>query len=268
MPNEWRMLKLPKSYKLKLILGGAQGSGKTSFISNSTENDTPIGVSFKPIECYANESDSYKFVIWDLKDRPRFKFLFPLFCRGACAGLLCFDLSNRNSFLELERWIKIFRQSAGDIPIFLIGTKDDLERKISNRETEQLIQKYHLEGIYYTSIYKEEDKKVEIFKYIVEKIEPGYPLENFTLFTPKQLDTEEYKIFVRYFSICPICKRENHPESLKDFYISKDPKMIKLREQLLYVLENLDTINVDLKHLSIGMPCCNCYKNIFEKNYY
>ncbi|MFX0033048.1 MAG: Rab family GTPase [Candidatus Hermodarchaeota archaeon] len=259
---------MPKSYKLKLILGGAKGSGKTSFINDNTENDSPIGVSFKPIECYANESDSYKFVIWDLKDRERFRFLFPLFCRGACAGLLCFDISDKNSFLDLKRWIKIFRSSAGDIPIILIGSKHDLEQKVSREEIEELIQKYHLEGIYFTSIYEDDDKKADIFKYIVEKIEPDYPIENFTLFTPKQLDTEEYKNFIKYFSRCPICKKENHSESLKNFYISKDPKVVKLREQLIYLLDNLEEINVsNIKNLSIGMPCCNCYTNIFEKNY-
>ncbi|MFW9771678.1 MAG: hypothetical protein ACFFBY_02635 [Promethearchaeota archaeon] len=247
-------------------MGGAQGSGKTSFINDNVEKDTPIGVSFKPIDCYANESDSYKFVIWDLKDREHFRFLFPLFCRGACAGLLCFDVSDKNSFFDLERWINIFRESAGGIPIFLIGTKSDLVHKTSKLEIENLIQKYQLEGVYFTSIYDEEDKKAEIFKYIVEKIEPDYPIENFTLFTPKQIDTEKYRNFVKYFSRCPICKRENHPESLKKFYISKNPKVIKLKEQLIFILENLEIMNnSNINHILIGMPCCNCYKNIFEK---
>ena len=96
---------MPKSYKLKLMLLGSSGSGKTSFISGHNNNDWPIGISFKIVECYANENDIYKFLIWDLKDRPRFHFMFKDFCRGAHAALLCFDLSDRNSYNALNFWI-------------------------------------------------------------------------------------------------------------------------------------------------------------------
>jgi len=46
---------MPKLYKLKLILGGAQNSGKSSFINWHRKEDTPIGVSFESVECYAND---------------------------------------------------------------------------------------------------------------------------------------------------------------------------------------------------------------------
>ena len=264
--SEWSELIIPKSYKLKVVLGGAQNSGKTSFIDGDTLNDSPIGVSFKPIECYANGSDNYKFIIWDLKDRERFRFLFPYFCRGACAGLLCFDLTSRDSFLELENWIGLFRDNIGDIPIFLIGTKYDLESfKVSEEEIRDFIKKNGLCNFFLSSVYDDIDTKKEVFKLIVESIDPNYPLNNFSLFTPKDFDSDEFKEFVRYFSVCPICKKENHYESLKSIYISDEPELILLRQQIYKAIEVSRDFKLNKKrNLKVGIPCCNCYKMLFK----
>lgn len=247
-------------------MGGAQNSGKTSFIDGDTLNDSPIGVSFKPIDCYANGSDNYKFIVWDLKDRKRFRFLFPFFCRGAFACLLCFDLTSRESFLELENWIKLFRENVGDIPIFLIGTKYDLENlKITKKEIREFVKENNLANFFFSSIYDEIDIKKEIFKSIVESIDPNYPLNNFSLFTHKDFDSEEFKDFVQFFSVCPICKKENHYESLKSIYISSDPELILLREQIFNAIEASRGLELNSRRsIKIGIPCCNCYKMLFN----
>ncbi len=257
---------IPKSYKLKVILGGSQNSGKTSFIDGDTQNDSPIGVSFKPIECYANGTDNYKFIVWDLKNRERFHFLFPYFCRGACAGLLCFDLTNRSSFLELDNWIALFKKNAGSIPIILIGTKYDLEiKEVSKEEIYDYAINHDIHNIFFSSIYDDKSNKIEVFKSIVESIDPNYPLENFSLYTQKDFDSEEFKDFVQYFSICPICKNENHYESLKNIYISSDPKLIILREQIYKAIEVTQRLSSKKKaNLKIGIPCCDCYKKFFN----
>jgi GTPase SAR1 family protein len=247
-------------------LGGAQNSGKTSFIDGDTLNDSPIGVSFKPIDCYANGSDNYKFIVWDLKDRKRFRFLFPFFCRGAFACLLCFDLTSRESFLELEDWIKLFRENIGDIPIFLIATKYDLENpKVSKKEIREFVKVHKLANFFVSSIYDEIDIKKEIFKSIVEFIDPNYPLNNFSLFTHKDFDSEEFKEFVQFFSVCPICKKENHYESLKNIYINTDPELVLLREQISSAIEASRYLELNPKRsIKIGIPCCNCYKMLFS----
>jgi len=70
---------MPRSYKLKLVLGGSQNSGKTTFINSNRNKNSPIGVSFEAIECFVNEGDYFKFIVWDLKDSERFRFIFPIF---------------------------------------------------------------------------------------------------------------------------------------------------------------------------------------------
>ncbi|GAG83247.1 unnamed protein product, partial [marine sediment metagenome] len=53
-------------YKLKLVLGGLQDSGKTTFINSYREQNNSIGVSFESVECFVNEGDHFKFIVWDL----------------------------------------------------------------------------------------------------------------------------------------------------------------------------------------------------------
>jgi GTPase SAR1 family protein len=223
-------------------------------------------VSFKPIECYANGTDNYKFIVWDLKERERFHFLFPYFCRGACAGLLCIDLTNRNSFLELDNWITLYKENAGSIPIILIGTKYDLEpQEVSKEEINKFAIEHEIKYIFFNSVYDDNSNKIEVFKSIVQSIDPNYPLENFSLFTQKDFDSEEFKDFLRFFSVCPICNNENHYESLKNIYLSSDPKLIILREQLYKAIEVSRHLSLKRRrNLKIGIPCCDCYKKLFN----
>jgi len=255
-----------KSFKLKLVLGGSSGSGKTSFIDGNYETDWPIGVSFKSIECHANENDTYKFIVWDLKDRPQFRFLFKDFCRGAYAGLICFDLSNRESFYELERWIDIIRRSAGDIPIILIGTKKDLDRnEVKQSEITQFVEEKCLQTVFFTSIFEEEEPKKEIFKFLVNLIDPGYPLENFSIF-PRELENAKFQNFLQDFSTCPICKNKLHYESLKYIYFNDDERSIEMRKNLFTLIDELfDTNNKRSFRILVGIPCCKCYKKIFPE---
>jgi GTPase SAR1 family protein len=259
---------LPKEYKLKLVIGGAKGSGKTSFISGDNKDDTPIGVSFESVECYANQGDLFKFVVWDLKDSQRFEFLFPLFCRGACAGLLCFDVNDQKSFIDLKRWIKLLRDVVIDIPIVLIGTKADLGKiKVSKKEINELIISENLEGVFFVSRFNVSEKREEIFKQIVQNIDKDYYIYDF--FIPNYVDNQEFKTLEHLFDHCPICKKKNHGTGeLRNIFFNKNnPITIKFRESLLRLIDNIDILNIAYPYkMSFGIPCCECYKKIFNKN--
>ena len=95
---------MPRSYKLKIVVGGSARSGKSSFLLDKDQIESDfnhLGVSFKPIEVLVNDGDTYKFIVWDLKVKDRFRFLYPIFCRGAAGAFLCFDISDRKSCEEL-----------------------------------------------------------------------------------------------------------------------------------------------------------------------
>ena len=256
---------MPKSYKCKLMLLGRAGSGKTSFINGNLNNDWPIGISFNLIECFANENDIYRFLIWDLKDRPHFHFMFKDFCRGAYAGLICFDLSDRESFTQVKYWIDLIRKGAGNVPLILIGTKMDIEnREIKDQEIVNLIEEENLETIFFHSIYGENDSKYELFKYLVQKLDPNYRLSNFSMI-PRELEDEQFRIFIEKFSTCPVCNSELHYSALKKVFFSKDPNQINIKNQLINLLDKF-TVNEFSQSLNIniGISCCKCYKKIFE----
>jgi small GTP-binding protein len=256
---------MPGSYKLKLVLGGSQNSGKTTFINSDRINNSPIGVSFESIECFVNEGDHFKFIVWDLKDSERFRFLFPYFCRGASAGLLCVDLSNKKSFLDLTRWITLFRESAEGIPIILIGTKADLaEREVTDEIINEFVATEGIEYAGHTSILNLDNKIDEVFKKLVQTLNPNIAIEYFHV--SKKEDDEDFKILEKVFDRCPICKKMNHHSAnLKMIYSNKtDPKTMGLRENLIRLVDNLDIIKYGYSNISVGIPCCECYKEFFD----
>lgn len=150
----------------------------------------------------------------------------------------------------------------------MIGTKNDLEQsKVSKDEIHRYISKKNLLNYFFTSVYDNHEKKRKIFKSIVESIDPNYPLNDFSLFTDRDFDSEDFKEFLETFSICPICKKENHYESLKSIYISNRPDIVILREQLEHAMKASRDFNLyRKKKLNIGIPCCNCYRSLFNKD--
>lgn len=257
---------MPGSYKLKIVLGGSQQSRENTFINSLSNNESPIGVSFESVECFVNDGDHFKFIVWDLKDRERFRFLFPYFCRGACAGLLCVDLTDKESFFDLNRWITLFRESAGRIPIILIGTITDLGKtEISDVLINEFVAKEGIEYVRYTSILNLDDMIDIVFKKLIQALIPNLSIDYFHI--SKKEDDEEFKILEKYFDRCPICKKMNHHSTnLRRIYSNKtNPDTMGLRKNLIRLVDNIDVIKFRYPNeISFGIPCCECYKKLFN----
>lgn len=245
-------------------MGGASNSGKTTFINGTyfpfnDEEFFHIGVSFKLIDCLVNNEDSYLLQLWDFKVMKQFKCLYPSFCRGAKGALICFDVSDKKSFEELHYWIKTIRQVAGKIPIILIGTKSDLKRVISDQEIKRIINIYQLNGIFYTS--KDNYNRETIFKKLIKKLD-NISIKEFAIFLPEY--DEKFKNFIDFFSICPICHRKNHFNYLKKFFYSRNEDLIRLKDTLLYLIEESNDFDeLYSNNIEIGIPCCKCFENLF-----
>ncbi|GAG83250.1 unnamed protein product [marine sediment metagenome] len=57
-----------------------------------------------------------------------------------------------------------------------------------------------------------------------------------------------------------------HSANLKVLFSNKtNPNTLGLRENLIRLVDNIEMINVEYSnHISIGIPCCECYKELFD----
>ena len=122
-------------YLFKFLLIGDSGVGKSTLMTKicdetfSEEHISTIGVDFK---IYTDTIDDKvcKLQIWDTAGQERFRVITSSYYRGAHGIFLCFDLTDRGSFLNLGTWKKEISKYARDsVMIILVGIKTDLESK-------------------------------------------------------------------------------------------------------------------------------------------
>ena len=73
-----------------------------------------------------DSGETVRLQLWDFAGEERFRFLLPEYARGASGALLCYDITDYDTFAQIPEWLRIVRGSAGMIPIILVGTKYDL----------------------------------------------------------------------------------------------------------------------------------------------
>jgi len=134
--------------KLKIVIGGSKGVGKTSLIRRAVDDrfdsDTmsTIGVEFEVKTVTVTDTSissgpvPVQFSIWDFAGENKFRQLFPAYCSGASAALILFDVTDPNSFQDLENWFSLIKGAEKDIITCLIASKVDLvdKRKISTKQ--------------------------------------------------------------------------------------------------------------------------------------
>ncbi len=152
-------------YSFKIIIIGESGVGKSGIFSRFTRNyfdlDTKatLGVEFfsKSLKI---KGKSIKAQVWDTAGQERFRALTKSYYKGAAGVLLVFDITNRDSFKNLDKWIEEVREHGEkDHVSILIGNKCDLEsqRAISTQEAMDLAKEY---GLVYIETSAKENKNV------------------------------------------------------------------------------------------------------------
>ena len=81
-----------------------------------------------------------KLQIWDTAGQESFRSITRSYYRGAAGALLVYDITRRETFNHLTRWLEEARHNANtSMVVMLIGNKSDLEhrRAVSTKEGEQ-----------------------------------------------------------------------------------------------------------------------------------
>ena len=120
----------------KILLIGDSGVGKTSLIMRYTKNLfnedylNSIGVDFKSKDLYIEEK-KIKLQIWDTAGQERFRTITSSYYRGAHAIAVVFDLTKRQSYDHVKRWMEdINKYAKENVLKFLVGNKADLKNEI------------------------------------------------------------------------------------------------------------------------------------------
>lgn len=140
----------------KILIIGDSGVGKTSILnrfSTDTFNESfisTIGVDFKIKKVNVNGND-VKLQVWDTAGQERFRTITSSYYRGAHGIIIVFDVSDKDSFLNVDHWIKEIDSYCinRNIQKILIGNKIDLERKVTYEEANYMAIKY---GITYLEV--------------------------------------------------------------------------------------------------------------------
>lgn len=119
-------------YVYKVVVIGDSAVGKSQILSRFTKNEfcfdskSTIGVEFQTRTVSIN-SKLIKAQIWDTAGQERYRAVTSAYYRGALGAMLVYDITKRQTFDHVARWVEELRAHAdSSIVIMLIGNKSDL----------------------------------------------------------------------------------------------------------------------------------------------
>lgn len=93
----------------------------------SLESKSTIGVEFAT-RSIQTDGKTIKAQIWDTAGQERYRAITSAYYRGAVGALLVYDITKKESFDNVQRWLKELKDHAdSNIVIMLVGNKCDLQ---------------------------------------------------------------------------------------------------------------------------------------------
>ena len=126
------MSKRDYDHLFKIVLVGDSGVGKSSVLMRYTDNSfsesyiSTIGVDFRFKTINLN-GENIKLQIWDTAGQERFRSITSSFYRGADAIIMVYDITDKQSFTNIDYWLMEAKKHTNDrnLPIIIIGNKSE-----------------------------------------------------------------------------------------------------------------------------------------------
>ncbi|MHA2335179.1 MAG: Rab family GTPase [Candidatus Hodarchaeales archaeon] len=193
MSIQSRSFDLDDAKKFKIVIIGDAAAGKTCLLTRYLEdifleNSRPTpGVNVKKKEEIITISNkrgkqdhgrhhSRQFEYWDLGGQRLFEQIRTMYMKGSDGIILCFNLNDERSFISttgeddhsIGKFIKEMIDAFGkdqvkDIPVLLVGTKNDLTIKVESRHVVSVIRKLRKAGMNIISYEKNPGSDMFVF---------------------------------------------------------------------------------------------------------
>ena len=190
--------------KFKIVLLGEGRVGKTSIFLRYTKGEynerqvSTIQASYLDKTIVVNNT-SVNLSIWDTAGQERFHALGPIYYRDADAALLVYDITDKESFSKVRKWVKELRKIVGnDIIIVIAGNKIDLEKQRNVTEEEALSYVTSVQANHFYTSAKSNRGLEEVFQDITKS-------KNSSVI----LSENSIVIFPIFYIFCFICWRWN-----------------------------------------------------------
>ena len=161
---------------LKIIILGDMMVGKTTFLLKYIDNFAPkLYISTMGID-YKIKKIKYKDIdvllqIWDTAGQERYKVITKSFVKGADAIIYMYDITNKESFINIKKWIEDTDEYSFNAKKIIIGNKIDMEekREVSDEMKDNLINEMNIE-IMEVSAKNENNNINEVFVVLLKNI--------------------------------------------------------------------------------------------------
>ena len=143
-----------KILEFGVILLGNSSVGKTSILnkfvddifSNKTQCTIDVGLKLKNLKIDKNLYAQLN--IYDTAGQEKYRSLTKSYYNRANGIILVFDLTNENSFNDLNSWMREINDNVGNVEIILVGNKSDLgNRQVTKYKAENYAKEKNLKYI-------------------------------------------------------------------------------------------------------------------------
>lgn len=139
-------------YVFKVVLIGDSAVGKSQLLARFARNEfsvdskATIGVEFQT-KTLVIDNKTVKSQIWDTAAQERYRAVTSAYYRGAVGAMLVYDMTKRQSFDNMARWLEELRGHADqNLVIMLVGNKCDLGslRAVPTEDAQEFAQRENL----------------------------------------------------------------------------------------------------------------------------